>query len=205
MRYVSLAGTLTANKPYYIATFPKPAAADVKIFVQYSGTGGNITQSGLHYYDLTQSIAFPKNVITFLDLSKVTPRRLGDPVSDFKPMGTYLFVGPDGSCIWVKGKNGNDFKFEDLHAKIYWTDTGTNDPTIVRSAAGSTHTMNIDATDPYNAVLSIPSPIDSNNQTHSGTYYLAYASNYNGAFYCVADIEQATRFAGYYISTSTDY
>ena len=205
MRYVSLAGTLTANKPYYIATFPKPAAADVKIFVQYSGTGGNITQSGLHYYDLTQSIAFPKNVITFLDLSKVTPRRLGDPVSDFKPMGTYLFVGPDGSCIWVKGKNGNDFKFEDLHAKRYWTDTGTNDPTIVRSAAGSTHTMNIDATDPYNAVLSIPSPIDSNNQTHSGTYYLAYASNYNGAFYCVADIEQATRFAGYYISTSTDY
>ena len=147
-RYVSLAGTLSPNTPYYLASLPKDEAKDVKIFVTYTGTGGKISQSGLHYYDLTDltpGIAFPANKITFLNLEKVEPtKRLGEPASDFKPKGTYLFVGPDGSCVWVKSKNGFDFKFEDLHSTIYWTDSGINDLMITGSnVSGGTHTMEI--------------------------------------------------------------
>lgn len=196
--YVSLSGSLSAEKPYYFSLIPG-TTSEIAILVNYTGTGGNINAAGAYLYSHESAITFSLNRISVMDLRNVSPINLGNPVSNFKPMGTYMFVGPDGSCIMIKGKNGNDFKFSDIQFSVYWTDTGAND-LLITGVSAETHAVNVDISEGVRSVvITVVNPIDSNWQAHSGSYDLAYSHYHNGAFYCVTDRALATRFTGYKI------
>lgn len=207
-KYASIVGSFNAGEEYYMACLPKPTGSrGLHILVHYDQTSSKITSQGVWYYNYLTSVAidFPQNQITILDLTNASGVPL-TPTGDYTKKGSYIFVSDEGNCFYARNKNGNDMKFEDLQATVYWTD----DATLVTGTSGNTHTLKADvthdtATNTYYAKLYVVNPQTGNNNTHTGNYYLTYSPTHNGAFLCVTDSDQATTFAGYLVSTNEHF
>lgn len=191
LHYVALHGTLAAGTQYYMPLLPKEDDDDVTIFVRYTATGGNVNQTGMWYYNLylppitshvKMSIEFAQNIITQLDLRDATGVHL-DPISQVKERGNYLFLGDDGVAIIIKDTQDASMKFDRFTSEVYSADNGDADDYRVTGSGQSSKCFEFihdSTTDKWRIRLNKP---QYNGSTDSGSYYLAYATHHNGAFY----------------------
>ena len=215
IHYVALlaeeGGSMSADTPYYLASFPKENDDDVTIFVRYTGTGGNIDRVGLWYYNLylppidnkvKRFIEYKLNRIAQMDLRNATPTWL-EPISQVKPVGFYLFIGDDGNAIIEKDTQDAAMKFERFTSDIYSYDTGTTQDQLVTGSALNAKEITFEQnTDRQSADygkwrIMLHKPIYGG-RTDNGDYPLAISTHHSGAFYLYRGEEGVnTWFEGY--------